>query len=215
MIKVIRNLLAAGVLGLTLSASAGITLFSDNLENGTNGWAIAGSTDGQNSDGGLWHLSERWSASTNTAWYYGQESTGTVGSNGWNHGWITTPSIDLGGVTNAVLSYAHLTRGDTCLRWDDDYISVQVSTNDFETWSTPVEGLPNGWSLWGNAGSYEGPTVTVDISEFANQTIKIRFYVLFNQGCDEHMDTSECSPTEGYYIDDITVVGNTELPVWE
>jgi hypothetical protein len=210
--KILPMTMVAGFLCLAINSNAEVTLFSDNLESGANGWTIAGSTDGVSSDGGLWHLSQRWSASTNTSWYYGQESTGTVGTNGWNYGSITTPSIDLTSVTNAVLSYAHLTRGDSCLPIDDDYVAVYVSTNNFETFTAVVEGLPNGWSLWGNAGAYEGPNVTVDLSQFAGQTIKIQFYVSFSQACEEHLDLSECPPTEGYYIDDITVVGNTVVP---
>lgn len=214
MTTLIKNALAVAIIGLACNVHAQVTLFSDNMENGTNGWTVAGTTDGENipEDGGLWHLSQRWSSSTNTSWYYGNESTGTVGTSYWNHGWVTTPSIDLSGVTNAVLTYSHLTRGDACLRWDDDYIAVQVSTNDFQTWSSPVEGLPNGWSLWGNAGAYEGPTVTANLSEFAGQTVKIRFYAFFTADCWEHLDVSECPATEGYYIDDVSVVGNTVIP---
>ena len=215
MIKLLRNVVAVGFLGLALNANADVSVFFDNLENGTNGWTMNGMTDGDSNiyDGGLWHFSQRWSASTNTSLYYGQESTGTVGTNWWNYGYVTSPTIDLSGVTNAILSFSHLCAGDYCLRWDDDMICVDVSSNNFQTSSTPVMGLPNGGALWGNVGAYEGPTVTVDISEFAGQTnVQIRFSATFSQYCWEHMDISECPPTEGYYVDDIAVIGNVDLP---
>src|SRR6266705_1369277 len=119
--KFISKGVVAGFLSITIHINAQVTLFSDNLENGASGWTIAGSTDGVNNDGGLWHLSQHWSASTNTSWYYCQQTTGTVGTNGWNYGSITTPSIDLTSVTHAVITYAPLTRGDSCQQWDDDY----------------------------------------------------------------------------------------------
>ena len=213
MIKLLRNMVVAGLLGLTINTNAQTVLFSDNMENGTNGWTIDGISNGDSGiyDGGLWHLSQHWSASTNTSWYYGNEITGTVGpTNSWNYGSLTTPSISLAGVTNAALTFSHFVGGDTCLPIDDDMIWVDVSTNNFETYSTPVMGLPNGSSLWGNAGEYEGPTVTVDLSEFVGQSIKIRFSASFSQSCGEHLDLSQCNPTEGYYIDDINVVGNIQ-----
>lgn len=215
MMKLIRNAVAIGFLGIALNTTAQVTLFSDNLENGATGWTVNGSSDAlnNNNDGGLWHLTQRWSASTNTAWYYGQESTGSVGTNWWNEGWITTPAIQVTGVTNAILTYAHRTGGDICLPWDDDYVAVLISTNDFATASLPVEGLPNGSYLWGGAGSYEGPTITVDISEYVGQTIKVRFYCSFQHWCHEHYENPwDCTPTEGYYIDDVSVVGNVVIP---
>ena len=214
MFKFVQNVVAAAFVGLVTQAQADVPVFYENFESGTNGWVIAGISNGdtQVEDGGLWHLSQRWSASTNTAFYYGQESTGTVGTNSWNYGSITSPAIDLSNVTNAVLTFSHLTRGDICLPIDDDMVWVDVSTDDFETCSTPMAGLPNGWSMWGNAGSYEGPSVSVDLSQYAGQTIKIRISCSFSQSCGEHLDTSECTPTEGYYIDDVSVMGNVEIP---
>ena len=213
MFKFIRNVVAAAFVGLVTQAQADVPVYYENFETGTNGWTAAGISNGDNpvEDGGLWHLSQRWAASTNTSFYYGQESTGTVGTNSYNYGYITSPTIDLSNVTNAVLSFAHLTRGDACLPIDDDMVWVEVSADDFQTSTTPVMGLPNGWSLWGNAGMYDGPTVTADLTEYAGQTIKLRIWCSFSQSCGEHLDTSECYPTEGYYVDDVTVTGNVEI----
>ena len=215
MMKLLRNVVAAGLLGLTVNANAETIVFFDDLEAGATNWTVAGmsNAESQVSDGGLWHLSQRWSASTNTAWYYGNESTGNVGTGPCsNYGMITTSAIDLTGVTNALLTFSHLCRGDACLPIDDDMITVDVSTNDFETYISPVMGLPNGSYLWGNAGAYEGPTVTANISELAGHVVKIRFTAAFSQYCGEHLDLSECPATEGYYIDDIKVSGNVEIP---
>src|SRR5687768_16515743 len=98
-----KKFILTALLGLTMAGSlqAGqITLFSDNMENGANGWTNWGSTDGVNLDGGLWHQSQRRSYSTNTAWYYGFETYGTDDI-GETIGTLTSPWISLVGVTNS------------------------------------------------------------------------------------------------------------------
>jgi hypothetical protein len=204
--QLIRNLVITSFFSLLIAAQAQqITLFSDNMESGTNGWTVGGSTDNSTNDGGYWHLSQRWSdTTTNTSWYYGIESAGNVGTNDFSNGYIITPSIDLSGVTNATLSFKHLPRGESDWWIDDDQVYVDVSTDDFATWNTALVGLMVGYDMWGD---FTTPQMSTDLSQYAGQTIKIRFSIYITGLCGEHFDTSMCPVTEGWYVDDVTVTG--------
>ena len=191
----------------TLANATQITLFSEDLESGTNNWTVGGSTDSVSDDGGYFHLSQRWSSgTTNTSWYYGIESTGDCGTNDYNNGYLITPSIDLSSVTNAALTFNHLPRGESDWWIDDDQVYVDVSTDNFETYTTVLTGLLVGWEMWGDGG-WPVPETSVDISQFAGQTIKVRFRVYITRLCGEHTDLSMCPITEGWYLDDVTVTG--------
>ena len=209
--KLFRSVLVTTILGIAVSFTAKaqpVTLFSDDLENGSSGWTVGGSTDSVTNDGGYWHLSQRWSGTTtNTSWYYGIESTGDCGTNDYNNGFITTPSIDLTGVTNATLTFNHRPRGESDWPIDDDMVYIDVSTDNGATWSSPCDGLLVGWEMWGLGGGWTDPQMSVDLSSYVGNTIKIRFSIYITRLCGEHTDLSMCPITEGWYVDDVTVTG--------
>ncbi len=182
------------------------TVFSDDMESGTNGWTVSGSTDGVTNDGGFWHLSQRWSSvTTNTSWYYGDEATGSTGPKGTDsYGYLVSPQINLSGLTNITLSFNHLPRGESDWWIDDDQVYIDISTNNFATFDNAAVGLIVGYEMW---GGFTTPEMSVDLSQYAGQTIRVRFSVYITGACGEHYDTEMCPVTEGWYVDDVTVTG--------
>src|SRR5262249_50087371 len=62
------------------TTTAATTVFSDHMENGTNGWTSSG----------LWHESTLRANSLATAWYYGSEATRTYDTGTVNSGLLTS-----------------------------------------------------------------------------------------------------------------------------
>ena len=69
--------------------------FNDDVESGANGWTASG----------LWHRTARRAASGQYSWWFGQESTGTYNTGARVSGSLTSPAIDLSGVTGAAVEW--------------------------------------------------------------------------------------------------------------
>lgn len=70
-------------------------VFSDDVENGANGWTSSG----------LWHQSTLLANSPLTSWYYGIEATRIYDTGTANSGQLTSPAINLTNVVRPVLIY--------------------------------------------------------------------------------------------------------------
>ena len=194
--KFIGCLLRAGLLGLGISAKAElVTLFSDNMESGTNGWTIFGASDGSTLDGGLWHQSSRRSVSGSNSWYYGFENLGTYDIGG-TVGTLTSPEINLTGVTNASITWKHWLQQENDLPWDDDwfYMYVEDESNGMTCLHTSTMGGMADWE-----------TLTVDLTAHVGKKIRIKIECQSFEGCS---DCEEPQVPEGWYIDDVVVTGN-------
>ena len=114
-----------------------------------------------------------------------------------------TREVDLSGVESATLSY----RAWFHIETDWDYAYVMVSTDGGETWTTlpgtsSTDRDPNGSNyghgITGRSGGHREPVwveETVDLSDYAGQTILLRFAMVNDEGVHE----------EGFVIDDIAI----------
>jgi len=155
-------------------------IFSDDIESGTNGWSASG----------LWHISTKRSDSPTHSWWYGQESTGDYDTGAKNSGYLTSPSINLAGVSNPVLSFKSWYQTEDTDK-KRDLMIIRISADGGRTWinAKQISDTPSTWNL-----------EIVDLSSYADKNITIRFYFnTVNQNNNHH---------EGWYIDDIKIAGN-------
>ncbi|MEW6324188.1 MAG: S8 family serine peptidase [Nitrospirota bacterium] len=193
-LKVLDNVGNASALSNVASATTGTidVIFQDDMESGTAGWTVAGS-DGAGGPA-LWHQSSRRSDSPVTAWYYGKESTGNYHTGATNSGSLTSPAIDLAGVTGAELTFAHFLQTENSPSSTPYYDAarVEVSANGGATWTSV--------GLYPSTVGWAAPAI--DLGAYDGLTIKVRFS--FNT-----VD-SILNNYEGWYIDDVTIAGTVD-----
>jgi hypothetical protein len=184
----VYSMVAAALLSLMVSAQAEVTLFFDNMENGTNGWTTTWY--------GTWRQDQAWSASTNTSWHFDVTPESAEVGNTW--GSLTSPSIAITGVTNATLEFSQLMVSDGEWPHDDDSGSVGISTDGGTTFD---------WVYW---SAMEGnSTETIDLTPYVGQTIVIRFEISVYPYCLECEDQlTESSYATAWHLDDVRVSGN-------
>lgn len=170
--------------------------FSDNMENGINGWTVEG-TDGKGG-AALWHQSERRSQSPTHSWYYGNELTGNYNTGFRNFGSITKANIDLRNIIGSTLKFQHFLETESSSPFDA--ASVQVST-DGTTWTTLL-------TKFSTNGAWTKETVS--LANYDGQITSIRFF----------FDTVDdfANNFEGWFVDDVAVFGtltgnNNHAPV--
>ncbi|MDF2628635.1 MAG: bacillopeptidase-like protein [Symbiobacteriaceae bacterium] len=163
--------------------AASMVAFQDDMESGDNGWAHSGAGD---------------------SWQRGTPTSGPGSANSGSNVWATnlagnyasstnaslvSPPIDLSGMANAALRFAHW----YALERNFDFGRVEVSADAGATWTvlasytSPSGGSPVGW---------ESPTI--DLTPYAGQTIQIRF----------RLQTDSSVEYAGWYIDDVMVAGS-------
>jgi len=156
--------------------------YSDNMENGTNGWTATG----------LWHqigasspypASHSWSHS----WWYGQDSTGNYDTGAANSGDLTSPSIYIpstGYYLRFWYRYETETQGSD---WDQRWVQISVDGGPFSN-VLQLSDDPMNWWLQGQV---------IDLSGYAGHTIQVRF----------HFDTIDgyFNDYRGWYIDDFEI----------
>jgi hypothetical protein len=172
----------------------GAAIFSDNMENGANGWAATG----------LWHLTTRRASSATHSWWYGQESTANYDTGARTYGSLTSPAIALASGAKATLEWDQYFNtegfghcwyfsGSGCnpyVNYDSGW--VQVSMDNGSTWhgltTLAHTSDPNIWDHH-----------RIDISRWAGHTLLLRFY----------FDTLDANANafEGWYIDNVVVRG--------
>lgn len=166
-----------------ITPSGPTTIFFDNMEGGANGWTHGGTQD-------QWQLGAPTSGPG--AAYSGANLWATNLAGNYNssaNAWLMSPAINLTGVTNATLQFAHWYDFETS--YDKGY--VEISTNGGSTWTQ----LGNTYT--GASGGFALPTF--DLTAYAGQTVNLRFRM-----------TSDSSITKaGWYIDDVKILSAQSL----
>jgi len=168
-----------------------IVIFSDNMENGINGWTVFKSPGEENV---IWHQSLRKSVSPITSWYYGNEQTGNYDNGFGSAGTLVSPSINLTGIQNThlVFRYSLSTEPDPYL-WDIARVQIYYrGIVNLETLLYPM--ITNGVFK----------EETIDLSAYDGKDIKIEFD--FNT-VDKYNNNYE-----GWFIDNFQILGSTATP---
>ena len=149
------------------TVSPGRALFREDFERGIRrrGWTIKGE-DGIGG-GALWHRSKRQASRGTRAIYYGLEEEETYDTGERNFGALTSPEIDLSGVTGARLEFDHILDAERVLPFDPAII--RVSTDGGETFKQVA-------FLFNNTLGTQFQKAKINLSEFAGQRIMIQFY---------------------------------------
>lgn len=172
---------AEGSYELNVTAPGGGSpgILDEDVESGINGWNASG----------LWNISTSRNQSPTHSWYYGQPSSMNYDTGAANSGTLTSPPVVLGSLSNPSLeffSWHHTENGST---WDRKLI--QVSADNGASW-TGLAQITDTQQQW-TERSYS-------LSPWQGQTIRIRF--VFDTG------DNILNAFEGWYLDDIKVVGN-------
>lgn len=154
--------------------------YSDDMENGTDGWTTTG----------LWHLVESDNIGHNGsshAYWYGQESTGNYDTGSANSGDLTSPPIYIsstGYYLRFWYRYETETQGQD---WDQRWVQISVDGGAFNN-VLQLSDDPMMWWL-------QSPVI--DLSGYAGHTIQVRF----------HFDTidSNFNDYRGWDIDDFEI----------
>lgn len=153
--------------------------YRDDFESGSSGWTATG----------LWNQDTYRSVSPTHAWYYGQ----TVLRNyqtvfpATNSGALTSPPIDLGGLSGVALSFRYFLETENAP--GVDVASVAVSRDGFVSdLSVLAPQLPDQASF---------AELDFDLSAFAGDVIQLRFGFDTVDEDDNHF--------EGFYVDDAAV----------
>ncbi|MGH7726255.1 MAG: choice-of-anchor D domain-containing protein [Candidatus Eiseniibacteriota bacterium] len=162
----------------------GVVLFSDDMENGTNGWTTE--TYGGSQD--LWHQTGRAYNSPSNSWWCGIEDSGNYDNGAIVLNAAITPPIDLRAHPDSV-RLEFFESFVTEAFWDLCVVDVSTDSAGWQTVRSGLTGNSGGWRL-----------TIVDLSAFAGQVIRIRF--LFN--------TQDASSNgfPGWFFDDVRVVAN-------
>ena len=168
--------------------------FFDDVENGTGEWTADG----------LWHITTHRSTSASHSWYYGREDFWTYDTGLAHSGTLVSPDINLCGYTTAFLTFRTWYQTENEPGYDPnthDVKCVDVSTDGGDTWS-PLSQItlpPHDMGTW--------LAVEVPLNAYLDRSIKIRF----------RFDTIDrlFNTYEGWYIDDVAIVGTYNFPVNE
>ena len=167
----------------------GVTLLYENAEAGGAGWEVTG----------LWHVSTRRAASGSHSWWFGQEGTGDYDTGARVFGTLTSPPIDLAGVSGAMVKWDQYFDGEgfgaavnlgsaSGAYLNADSGRLMISVDDGASWRT-ISHLAHDTVSFAH---YE-----VNLSRYAGQMVRLRF----------DFDTFDASwnTQEGWFVDDIRV----------
>ena len=166
--------------------------FNDDVESGTNGWTASG----------LWHRTTRRAASGQYSWWFGQESTGTYNTGARVSGSLTSPVIDLSGVTGAAVEWDQvlltegfgnaidLGGGAAGAYLNADSGRLLISADSGATWKTLTHLAHN--TTTGVFTAYR-----ISLSRFSGSSVLLRFA----------FDTidNQFNNFEGWFIDNVRV----------
>ena len=165
--------------------------FNDDVESGTSGWTATG----------LWHRTTRRAASGQYSWWFGQESTGTYNTGARVSGSLTSPAIDLSGVTSAVVEWDQvfliegfgnaidLGGGAAAAYLNADSGRLLISTDSGATWKTLTH-------LAHNTTTGAFTPYRINLSRFTGSSILLRFEI-------DTID-DQFNDFEGWFIDNVT-----------
>ena len=138
---------------ITTITGTGIPVFSDAVEDGTNGWDAAG----------LWHQANDLYVSAAKSWAYNNGLNYATG--GRNSGALISPWIDLTAAAGASLNFrSWYETEDTGTSWDRKTVYV---TADGTNWTQilQISGVNQQWTVQ-----------STDLSLFAGQRIRLKFF---------------------------------------
>jgi hypothetical protein len=175
--------------------------FSDDMENGINGWAHYNVTVGYVDQ---WHQSTQrnHTAGGTTSWKCG--STGSGNYADYSDGGLETPTIDL--QDGSTLQFWHWIDAEISSgteAWDGGIVEISINGGAFEQ-ITPVGGYP--YTIVNNpaspfeggtpcySGSHDWEMETFDLTGYSGDAV-----IRFRFGTDGYVTA------EGWYIDDVTV----------
>ncbi len=169
----------------------GTVLLQEDAESASTAWTPVG----------LWHRSSRRAASGGFSWWYGRDDTATYDTGGRNRGSLTSPPLDLGDSSGALLEWDQFLRtegfnhpmdiaGTSGPYLNADSGRVLVSTDGGSSWRvlthiahpTPGDGFAH---------------YRVNLSRFAGQNLRLQFeFDTFDSKDNDH---------EGWFLDNIRV----------
>ncbi len=144
---------------------------------------------------GLWHVSARRAAAGPRGFWYGREASGDYDTGGSHRGTLTSPVIDLRGVTAPSLTWLELALIENDPAWDRTTIEVIDAVD-------PAVVVAAGKPI---AASRRGFTPRLlDLHAFAGRTVRVRFT----------FDTGDAirNDLEGWFVDEIRVIGEAASP---
>ena len=166
--------------------------FNDDVESGVNGWTASG----------LWHRTTHRAASGQYSWWFGQESTGTYSTGTRAFGSLTSPAIDLSGITSAVVEWdqvfltegfgnaVNLGSGASAAYLNADSGRLLISTDNGATWKTLTH-LAHNTTVSGFT------PYRINLSRFSGSSILLRFEI-------DTID-DQFNDFEGWFIDNVRV----------
>ncbi len=180
------------------------SLFSDDMESGTNGWSAP--------DPGLWHLTTNRSYSGQFAWYAGNSSIWQYNNGMFD--WLVSPPVTVyDGTTLTINHWIKSELLDSTYAWDGGVVAVSTNGADFIQ-IAPEGGYP--YLMQGHsqspfehntpvfAGTGGWQIAVFDLSAWAMQEVQIAFIF----GSDGFV------VDEGWYIDDVVLGTGTHTNEW-
>jgi hypothetical protein len=159
-----------------------------------------------------WNLSNQRAVSGQTSWYTDppQDGPGSLR--------LESGEIDLSSANAPIeLTFVHFFQFDDCganLYGDGAFVEIFTVAGDEWLHVSPQTPYPDvidggtcdpgdnplaGTSAWTQTSDLQFLNVTVELDDYAGETIRLGFHVAY--------DCANCTPTEGWYIDDILVAG--------
>lgn len=141
--------------------------------------------------GGLFHLTDRWAVSPTHSFWMGSPSTGDYATGGRVTADLTSPLLDLTGLTRPVLRWEQKLVAEPGTTNDKAWVEIAGSGDSFDTWT----------EVWRRPADLSGAkeTVEIDLSGWAGQQIHVFWMFDSVDGVDNDF--------EGWFIDDVRVVG--------
>jgi len=161
-----------------------IDLFFDDMEHGTNGWTIENYEQTQSQ----WHQVIFNSNSPETSWWCGNETTGTYDNGSVVNEALVSPTIKLPPMECSI-TLEFFENYDVEDGYDQCY--VDISNDNGENWMRIREGNPGNSEGW--------VYTTLDISEFWDQEVRIRFFFAGDESVNDF---------PGWFVDDMKILVN-------
>ncbi len=165
------------------------TLLFEDAEGGGSGWEATG----------LWHVSTRRAAAGTRSWWFGDEAAGNYDTGARTFGTLTSPPINLTGVSGALVEWDQYLDGEgfgaaidlgssSGAYLNSDSGRLMISVDNGATWRT-ISHLAH------DTADFEHHQV--NLSRYAGQIVRLRFdFDTFDASSNAH---------EGWFLDDIRV----------
>ena len=166
-------------------------IFDDGAEDDTAGWTRTG----------LWHRTTRRAAGGSYSWWFGEETTADYDTGARTFGSLTSPAIDLGGLSAAVVEWDQMFRGEgfgpsvdlgfgsaaPYLNADAGRLMIRANSGSWKTLT----------HLAHNNSTAAFERHKINLSRFAGSTIELRF--------DFDTIDGHSNGFEGWFVDNVRV----------